>query len=93
MHAHVRGAGRALSGSLEGLRCGGRARNSDELIAGLERGQIGGIGLDVWENEGESGTPCITLWGVADPRPCMLWVGGWGTRLRRALGASLTVCA
>lgn len=26
--------------------------DSDELISGLERGQIGGIGLDVWENEG-----------------------------------------
>jgi D-lactate dehydrogenase len=28
--------------------------NSDELIHGLERGQIAGIGLDVWENEGEA---------------------------------------
>ena len=32
--------------------------NSDELIAGLERGQIGGIGLDVWENEGEMVAVC-----------------------------------
>lgn len=27
--------------------------NSDELIRGLERGQLAGIGLDVWENEGD----------------------------------------
>jgi len=30
--------------------------NSEELINALERGQIGGIGLDVWENEGEPRT-------------------------------------
>jgi hypothetical protein len=46
----VRGGG---AGTLQGFGCEGRSRNSDELIAALERGQIGGIGLDVWENEGE----------------------------------------
>lgn len=28
--------------------------DSDEVMLGLESGQIGALGLDVWENEGEA---------------------------------------
>lgn len=27
--------------------------DSDEVMSGLESGQIGALGMDVWENEGE----------------------------------------
>jgi hypothetical protein len=42
---------------------GGLVNSENELIAGLERGQIGGIGLDVWENEGGSCNP-VTVCGL-----------------------------
>lgn len=61
--------------------------NSDELIAALERGQLAGIGLDVWENEGERGWACQG--GSGGKGVWQSWVREGGGRCGRGQLASI----
>lgn len=54
--------------------------DTDEVLNALERGQIGGLGMDVWENEGAAARVL---------RGCSLLLGPW----RGCVRACTRACA